>query len=137
MFACVDLYDEATRPIAAQMPGNLIEAVPYGIHGVLTDNRQAIFRRMSATPTRASTGQARRPTACTASTGLAWPTASSTGLPSQPSLDQRPGRANEPHHRTSADEPEQHLHAVLLACTCARRLRTLKGSTPYDSTCCQ
>jgi transposase InsO family protein len=37
-FAYVELHNKATRMIAAQMLANLVEAVPYTIHTVLTDN---------------------------------------------------------------------------------------------------
>ncbi|MCB8884144.1 IS481 family transposase, partial [Acidisoma cellulosilytica] len=37
-FAYVELHNKATRMIAAQMLENLVEAVPYTIHTVLTDN---------------------------------------------------------------------------------------------------
>ena len=37
-FAYAGLHAEANRMIAAQMLGRLIEAVPYRIHTVLTDN---------------------------------------------------------------------------------------------------
>ena len=37
-FAYAELHTEATRTVAAQMLANLIEAVPYRIHTVLTDN---------------------------------------------------------------------------------------------------
>ena len=40
-------------------------------------------------------------------------------------------------HSASAEALKQHLHAFLLAYTCARRLKTLKGSTPYDFICRQ
>ena len=40
-------------------------------------------------------------------------------------------------HSASAETLKQHLHAFLLAYTCARRLKTLKGSTPYDFICRQ
>jgi hypothetical protein len=37
-FAYAEPHTEATRPLATQVLGNLIEAVPYRIHTVLTDN---------------------------------------------------------------------------------------------------
>ena len=40
-------------------------------------------------------------------------------------------------HNASAGELKQHLHAFLLAYNCARRLKTLKGSTPYEFICRQ
>ena len=40
-------------------------------------------------------------------------------------------------HYASAEELKQHLHAFLLAYNCARRLKTLKGSTPYGFICRQ
>jgi hypothetical protein len=62
----------------------------------------------------------------------------------QPSLDKRSGRADEPHHQRGngsglplciSDRVETHLHAFPLAYNCARRLKTLKGETPYEFIC--
>jgi hypothetical protein len=38
-------------------------------------------------------------------------------------------------HYVSANELKQHLYAFLLAYNCARRLKTLKGRTPYEFIC--
>jgi hypothetical protein len=40
-------------------------------------------------------------------------------------------------HYVSAEELKRHLHAFLLAYNCARRLKTLRGKTPYEFICDQ
>ena len=52
-FAYAELHTEATRTVAAQMLANLIEAVPYRIHTVLTDDvlyQEAWIRYGNASP---------------------------------------------------------------------------------------
>jgi hypothetical protein len=40
-------------------------------------------------------------------------------------------------HYTSTDNLKRHLHAFLVAYNCARRLKTLRGKTPYEFICDQ
>jgi transposase InsO family protein len=59
------------------------------------------------------------------------------------SLDQRPGRAHEPHpqgrvkrfHYESHGELRAHLADCVSAYNFAKRLKTLKGFTPYEYIC--
>jgi hypothetical protein len=67
-FAYAELHTEATRAIAAQMLASLIEAVPYRIHTVLTDNGLQFTHRPGTSTY-----------ACTASIASVLPTVSSTG----------------------------------------------------------
>ena len=60
----------------------------------------------------------------------------------QTSLDQRPGRANEPHnqgchrfHYETHGELRSHLADFVSAYYFAKRLKTLKGLTPYEYIC--
>lgn len=59
-------------------------------------------------------------------------------------MDQRPGRADEPHsqgatvrryHYETHQQLEDHLAAFLDAYNFARRLKTLRGLTPYEAIC--
>jgi hypothetical protein len=71
----------------------LIEAVPYELHTILTDNGI----QFADLPRTAMAG----PLACASigSTRSAASMASSTGSPSEPSVDQQAGRADEPNHQ--------------------------------------
>jgi hypothetical protein len=84
-FAFVELHEQAGKMIAAQFLRNLIAAVPYAVHTVLTDNGIQ-FANMAH---HKYTFHHLRP-------GLrrAWHRAPPDQ--DQTSLDQRPGRANEP-----------------------------------------
>jgi hypothetical protein len=62
----------------------------------------------------------------------------------KPSLDQWPGRAHEPdhqgshrqaHHYSSHQQLRTHLSAFIDAYNFAKRLKTLKGLTPYEHIC--
>ena len=137
-FAFAQLHPAANVKTAVNFLEALIEAVPYKIHTVLTDNGIQFgdsFR----------TAQARRPaTGCTCS--IALPRARHRASPhqAQPSVDQWPGRADEPHAQ-GGDRPalslrqprqlEDHLAAFLDAYNFAKRLKTLSGLTPYESIC--
>ena len=49
-FAFVELHERATRSVACQFLRNLIEAVPYQIHTVLTDNGIRFCLRLPRSP---------------------------------------------------------------------------------------
>ena len=133
-FAYAELHEKAGKMAAAQFLRNLIATVPYAIHTVLTDNgiqftnqerhRYAfvhIFDRVCRrTWHRAQAHQ------------------------DQASLDERPGRADEPHDQGSdrqtlplrrSRQLRSHLADFIAAYNFARRLKTLKGLTPYEFIC--
>ena len=106
-FAFAELHEKATRRIAAEFLRHLIDAVPYKIHTVLTDNgthfttpgakgsgapdiKAAIERRIPRSRLRTDL----RPQRHRASPDQA-----------QPPLDERPGRENEPHAQGSHRAP--------------------------------
>ncbi len=135
-FAYAELHPEATRPVATQMLSNLIEAVPYRIHTVLTDNGLQ-FTHKPGTSTYSMHAFDR---VCLAN-GIEH----RLTQPNHPWTNGQVERMNRTikdatvraFHYASASELKQHLHAFLLAYNCARRLKTLKSSTPYEFLCRQ
>jgi hypothetical protein len=133
-FAYAELHQEATRSIAAQVLANLIEAVPYRIHTVLTDNGiQFTHRPGTSTYSMHSFDRVCR----------AHDIEHRLTQPNHPWTNGQVERMNRTikeatvraFHYASASELKRHLHAFLLAYNCARRLKTLKGRTPYEFIC--
>ena len=130
-FAYAELHPEATRMIAAQVLSNLIEAVPYAIHTVLTDNGLQ-FTHRPGTSTYSMHSFDRICAAHDIEHRLT--------QPNHPWTNGQVERMNRTikeatvraFHYASAHELKRHLHAFLLAYNCARRLKTLKGKTPYE-----
>src|SRR4051812_25452533 len=89
------LYEAANVKSAAGFLQALIEAVPYTIHIVLTDNGI----QFGDMPSRRTGPTARY--RLHMSTASAASMVSSTPHQAEPSLDQRSGRADEPHHQGS------------------------------------
>ena len=102
-FAFIELHEKVTRRVAADFLRRLIAAVPYKVHTVLTDNgthftdpagetwSPAEIKEMIAKPQtlpRACLRICLRPQRCRSPPDKA-----------QASLDQRSGRADEPHHQ--------------------------------------
>jgi transposase InsO family protein len=135
-FAYAELRTEATRPIAAQFLANLIQVVPYQIHIVLTDNGLQ-FTHRAGLPTTSMHSFDR---VC-----LANNIEHRLTQPNYPWTNGQVERMNRTikdatvraFHYTSADELKRHLRAFLLAYNCARRLKTLKGKSPYEFICQQ
>ena len=141
-FAFVQLVTRRPAgPSASAFLEALIAAVPYKIHTVLTDNGIQFTTPGRATPD-GPTGKIRD--ASCSIMRLPARTASNTGSPSQASMDQWPGRAHEPDHqgrdrqalplRQPRPAPS-HLADFVAAYNFARRLKTLKGLTPYEYIC--
>ncbi len=133
-FAYAELHHEATRSISAQVLANLIEAVPYRIHTVLTDNGiQFTHKPGTSTYSMHSFDRVCR----------AHDIEHRLTQPNHPWTNGQVERMNRTikeatvraFHYASASELKQHLHAFLLAYNCARRLKTLKGRTPYEFIC--
>jgi transposase InsO family protein len=133
-FAYAELHYEATRLIGAQVLANLIEAVPYRIHTVLTDNGIQ-FTHKPGTSTYSMHSFDRICRTHDIEHRLT--------QPNHPWTNGQVERMNRTikeatvraFHYASAHELKQHLHAFLLAYNCARRLKTLKGKTPYEFVC--
>ena len=138
-FAVVELVEKADMRAAAAFLQALIEAVPYRIHTVLTDNgiQFADLPKNRQGPTARFRGHP-FDRLCLLH-GI-----EHSADQTQPSLDQRAGRAHEPNHQGSHRQalslrhprPTQtHLTDFLAAYNFARRLKTLKGLTPYEFIC--
>jgi transposase InsO family protein len=133
-FAYAELHREATRLIAAEVLANLIEAAPYRIHTVLTDNGIQ-FTHKPGTSTYSLHSFDR---VCQAH-GIEH----RLTQPNHPWTNGQVERMNRTikdatvraFHYVTANELKQHLHAFLLAYNCARRLKTLWGRTPYEFIC--
>ena len=122
--------------IAAQMLGCLIKAVPYRIHTVLTDNGLQ-FTHKPGTSTCSMHSFDRICVAHDIEHRLTQPNHPWTnGQVERMNRTIKDATAQTVHHAW-ADQLKRHLHAFLLACNCARRLKTLKGRTPYDFICRQ
>jgi transposase InsO family protein len=144
-FTFVDLHERATRRVAADFLKRLIEAVPYTVHTVLTDNGTQF-----TTPGNAKSmagellvlqqaGQLGRVHA------VEWACA-------QNHIDQRLTKPNHPwtngqvermnrtlkeatvrrYYYESHDQLREHLAAFVNAYNFAKRLKTLKGLTPFE-----
>ncbi len=133
-FACVELHPRATKMIAAQFLRHLIAAVPYAIHTILTDNgiqfrhreqdrmaREHIFRR-----TCRDNGIEHR------TTRIKHPwTNGQVERMNRTIKDATVKR----FHYDSHDHLRQHLADFVSAYNFGRRLKTLKGLTPYEYIC--
>ena len=138
-FAYAELHDRANRQTASDFLKALIKAVPYKIHTVLTDNgiqfcelpknRQgptAMWRRHMFDITCANNKIEHRLT-----------------KPNHPWTNGQVERMNRTlkeatvkrYHYETHRQLKEHLHAFLMAYNCAKRLKTLRGLTPYEYIC--
>jgi len=135
-FVFVELHERATRPIAAQFLRNLIAAVAYKIHTILTDNGIQF---------------ANRATDKYAFKLLFDRICEQHGIdhrltkPKHPWTNGQVERMNRTIkeatvHRYFYETHQQlleHLNIFILAYNSAKRLKTLKGLTPYEYICQQ
>ena len=138
-FAFVQLVKKTGRTSASAFLEALIAAVPYKIHTVLTDNGiQFTF------PPRYADGPTARYMTHMFDHALPRKRHRTSADQDQASLDQWPGRAHEPHHQgsdrqtlplRSTRSARSHLADFINAYNYARRLKTLKGLTPYEYIC--
>jgi transposase InsO family protein len=138
-FAYAELHDRANRQTASDFLKALIKAVPYKIHTVLTDNgiqfcelpknRQgptAMWRRHMFDITCARNKIEHRLT-----------------KPNHPWTNGQVERMNRTlkeatvkrYHYQTYRQLKEHLHAFLMAYNFAKRLKTLRGLTPYEYIC--
>lgn len=135
-FAFVELHDRATRAIASQFLRNLVDAVPYQIHTVLTDNGVQFCH-----PRRYRDG----------------PTATMMGhlfdrVCAENDIEHRLTKPNHPwtngqvermnrtlkeatirrYHYATHDQLREHLQNFVTAYNYAKRLKTLRGLTPFE-----
>ena len=133
-FAYAELHPRATRMIAKDFLNNLTQAVPYKIHTVLTDNGIQFAKREG--------------------TEAYWAIPFDR-LCDALGIEHRLIKVNHPwtngqvertnrtikeatvkrYYYQSHDHLKQHLHAFLMAYNFAKRLKTLKGLTPYEYIC--
>jgi transposase-like protein len=135
-FAFAELHERATRPIAAEFLRHLIAAVPYKIHTILTDNGiqfanrnkdryafKVMFDRICA-----QHGINHRLT-----------------KPNHPWTNGQVERMNRTlkeatvyrYYYDTHQQLRDHLTTFLMAYNFAKRLKTLKGLTPYEFICQQ
>ncbi|WP_276679222.1 IS481 family transposase, partial [Nitrosomonas europaea] len=138
-FAFVQLMDKANRNTATAFLKELIEAVPYKIHTILTDNGiQFTF------PLRYRDGPTARYVIyrfdrCCQANGIEH----RLTQPNHPWTNGQVERMNRTikeatvkrYYYDSHDQLKAHLHTFVMACNFARRLKTLKGLTPYEYIC--
>lgn len=133
-FAYAELHPRATRTIAKDFLDNLTKAVPYKIHTVLTDNGIQFTKREG--------------------TEAYW-VIPFDRLCDALGIEHRLTKINHPwtngqvermnrtikeatvrrYYYQSHDHLKQHLHTFLMAYNFAKRLKTLKGLTPYEHIC--
>lgn len=147
-FAFVELHDRATRRNASEFLRRLIKAVPYKVHTVLTDNGVQF-----TTP--GNVASAARDIRDALDRGeLVWAHGFEL-VCAQNDIDHRLTRPNHPwtngqvermnrtlkeatirrYYYESHDQLRAHLAAFVAAYNFARRLKTLKGLTPFEHIC--
>jgi IS30 family transposase len=133
-FTFAEVHEQATRPITAEFLRHLIEAVPYRIHIILTDNgiqftnqqrhRYAfkhIFDRLcEANGIEHRLTKPKHP----------W----TNGQVERMNRTLKDATVNRYHYATHQHFKE-HLETFLMAYNFARRLKTLKGLTPFEFVC--
>jgi IS30 family transposase len=133
-FAYAELHAEANKMVAAQFLRNLIATVPYKVHTVLTDNGiqftnrkrdvyafHHIFDRVCD-----EHGIDHRLT----KTNHPW----TNGQVERMNRTLKDATVRRYYYATH-DHLKEHLHAFLMAYNFAKRLKTLKGLTPYEYIC--
>lgn len=147
-FAFVELHERATRRIAADFLGRLVEAVPYTIHTVLTDNGTHF-----TTPGSKRSAAAEIKTAMV--NGERFRAHAFELACARNDIDHRLTKPNHPwtngqvermnrtikeatvrrYYYDSHDRLRAHLATFIEAYNFARRLKTLNGLTPYEFIC--
>ena len=147
-FACVELHEKATRRIAGDFLRHLIAAVPYRVHTVLTDNgthfttpgntasaalllkeasaRGELFRAHAFALACAQNDSDHR---------LTKPRHPWTNGPDEPMNRTIKDATVRRDHDERHDQLRPHLSDFGTAYNFARRLKPLKGLTPYEFIC--
>lgn len=147
-FAFAELHERATRRTAAELLHRLIEAVPYRIHTVLNDNGTQFTtpgsKRSAVTEIRAAieAGEVFRAHAFELACARADIDHRLT-KPNHPWTNGQVERMNSTikeatvrrYYYDSHDRRREHLTNFLAAYNFAKRLKTLKGLTPYEYIC--
>ena len=130
-FAYAELHKNQTKMIAAQFLRNLIQAAPYKIHKVLTDNgiqftnhnhHKNAFTHIFERVCNENNIEHRK-------TKIKHPW--TNGQVERMNRTLKEATVNSFHY-ASHDELKQHLHTYLTAYNFAKRLKALKGKTPWQ-----
>lgn len=133
-FTYVEVFDQATRPLAVEFLRHLIAAVPYRIHTILTDNGiqfanqkrhkyafPLLFDRICA-----AHGIEHR---------LTKPKHPWTNGQAERMIRTLKDATVHRYYYGTHQEFKDHLQTYLMAYNLARRLKTLKGLTPFEYIC--
>ena len=151
-FAFAQPHERATRRIAADFLRALVAAVPYRIHTVLTDNGTRFVDR---TPINEESEAKADAYWATREEPRIWLVHAFDHACEQNGIEHRTTKPAHPwtngqvermnrtlkdatvrrYHYGSHDELRRHLQLFLDACNHARRLKTLRGLTPYEFIC--
>ena len=133
-FAYVELHEQATRLIAAEFLRHLVAAVPYKIHTILTDNgiqfanqkrHKYAFTLLFDRICQAYQIEHR----------LTKPNHPWTNGQVERMIRTLKDATVHRYYYTTHQELKDHLQTYLMAYNLARRLKTLKGLTPYEYIC--
>ncbi|MCB9985552.1 MAG: IS481 family transposase [Micavibrio sp.] len=133
-FAYVELHGKSTRMIAREFLENLIKAVPYKIHTILTDNGIQFAKRDGTEDYRDIPFDR----ACFAHnidhrlTKVRHPW--TNGQVERMNRTIKDATVKKYYYQTHA-QLKEHMQTFLMAYNFARRLKTLKGLTPYEYIC--
>ena len=138
-FAFVELHEKADRPTAVHFLEALIEAVPYRLHTVLTDNGI----QFADLPRNRDSWTARYRVHRFDQICRANSIEHRLTKPNHPWTNGQVERMNRTikeatvnrYHYETHDQLRQHLTDFVTAYNFARRLKTLKGLTPYEAVC--
>jgi len=138
-FAYAELHQQANRDIAAGFLQSLIKTVPYKIHTVLTDNGI----QFAWLPKNRTLPQARWNVHMFDRVCCAHNIEHRLTKPNHPWTNGQVERMNRTikdatvkrYHYGSHAQLKQHLQTFLMAYNFARRLKTLRGLTPYEYIC--
>jgi transposase InsO family protein len=149
-FAFVELHEKATRRVAGDFLRHLVAAVPYKVHTVLTDNGTHFTEPTGDgwTPDDIRQMRARKEPFLCHSFELACADLDvehRLTKPRHPWTNGQVERMNRTlkdatvkrYHYESHDQLRQHLADFVAAYNFGRRLKTLKGLTPYEFICKQ
>jgi integrase-like protein len=133
-FAYAELHPEALKTIAAQFLRHLIDAIPYTVHTILTDNGIQFTKRQRDTyafqPILARVCQGHGIEHRLTKTNHPW----TNGQVERMNRTLKEATVKKFYYQTHPHLKE-HLHAFLMAYNFAKRLKTLKGLTPYEYIC--
>lgn len=138
-FAYADLHQTSDRTIATAFLDNLIAAVPYGLHTILTDKGRQ-FCHVPRYPNGPTARYVRHMLdICCHEHGIEH----RLTKPKHPWTNGQVERMNrtikeatvKKYYYQSHDELKEHLHTFLMAYNFAKRLKVLKGLTAYEYVC--